>query len=50
MKKKENKLVTISLRLEKSDKKKLESICETLKSNKSEVTRDILKKFINVLN
>lgn len=47
MKKKENKLVTVSLRIEEQDKQKLESICRNEGSNKSEFLR---KKVLFVIN
>jgi len=50
MKKKENGLVTVSLRLKEPDKLKLESICKFHKSNKSEFIRKQIVLIINNLN
>jgi predicted DNA-binding protein len=47
MKKKENKLVTVSLRLKEPDKQKLESICKNEGFTKSEFLR---KEVLSIVN
>ena len=50
MKRKEKGLVTVSLRLEEPDRLKLESICKSKKSNKSEFIRNQIVLIIKSLN
>lgn len=50
MKQKVKAKVTVSLRLDEQDKQIFERICAKMKSNKSEVARDLLKSFIHKLN
>jgi predicted DNA-binding protein len=47
MKHKKNKLVPVSIRLEQSDKEKLETLCDESKSNKSEYLRNQVSTFLN---